>query len=733
VQTSRDHTALLTAVAMLAASLMVAQHIAGKATRDALFLTHFDVAQLPKVMMAGAGVSVAAVWLMSRLLPRYGPARLIAPLYLASALLLAVQWYLADAMPEVAAVALYLHVSALNSILISGFWSMINERFDPYAAKKMIAKLTAASTFGGLLGGVASATLASAADTQAILLMLSGMHLVCAAAVAMLARGQQRAARAGQRSGNLLAPLKRSPLIRRMALLALLVATTAAVLDYILKAEASAALSDQGLITFFSYFYMAVGLGTFLVQSAVGGKALRWLGLGGTMAAWPLAVLVTGAGALVFRSLVTATLMRASANLLYNSFFRSGFELLYTPIAPADKRTGKVLIDVGADRSGDLLGGMLVLAVLLIPVATESILLITALILAVICLTLILALHRGYVRQLADNLRSGSLRADKIKVVDATTAHTVAVTQPTMDRDQLLRDIASFRKSGAADPPTTDAAPRSVFADAVTEAIIDLRSGNETRIRRILASHAMTAELLPHVVPLLADGRLLRDALRSVRTLASSGAGQLADALLDPMQHPLVRRRLPLVLAHSDSPLAIQGLSVGLDDPDWNVRFRCAQGLEAIRRSHPHLKASEERLLAIAEAEARALSTADAGSQGPGGAGEPPSRMEWRDQRIQLLFLLLGALYEPETLELCLRALNSEDRELQGTALEYLENLLPPHIWALLHPVLAKGRTRAGKKRTLQQAARDLLGAASSLRAKRKRVDTDTDIVDGLD
>ena len=314
---------MLTAVAMLAATLMIAQHIAGKATRDALFLTYFDVSQLPKLMMVSAGVSIAAVLVMSRLLTRLGPARLVPPLYLASALLLAVQWYLADSMPRVAAVALYLHVSALNSILISGFWSVINERFDPYAAKKVISRLTAAATFGGLVGGVAAKTVASAADTHAILLMLSGMHLTCGAAVAFLGRGQPHTVRGDQSPGNLLAPLKRSPLVRRMAVLALLVATTAAVLDYILKAEASAALSDEELITFFSYFYMAVGLGTFLVQSAVGDKALRWLGLGGTMAAWPLAILVTGSGALLFRSLATATLMRASANLLYRFYLET--------------------------------------------------------------------------------------------------------------------------------------------------------------------------------------------------------------------------------------------------------------------------------------------------------------------------------------------------------------------------------------------------------------------------
>ena len=178
---------------MLAATFMIAQQIAGKATRDALFLTYFDVSQLPMAMMAGAVVSVVAVVLMSRLLTRYPPARLIPPLYLASAVLLAMQWYLADSMPRLAAVALYLHVSTLNSILISGFWSVVNERFDPYSAKHVIAKLTAATAFGGLLGGIAANTVAATADTHAILLMLSGLHLTCAAAVAFLGKGQRHA------------------------------------------------------------------------------------------------------------------------------------------------------------------------------------------------------------------------------------------------------------------------------------------------------------------------------------------------------------------------------------------------------------------------------------------------------------------------------------------------------------------------------------------------------------
>jgi hypothetical protein len=710
MDSTERNSSLLTAVAMTAAMLMIAHHIAGKATRDALFLTNFDIAELPKVMIASAAVSVAAVLLMSRALARFGPARLIPPLYFVSALLLAVQWLLAPAYPQVAAVALYLHVSALNAILISGFWSVINERFDPYAAKKAVARLTAATSFGGIVGGLAAKSVASLADTHDILLMLSLMHAVCGLAVGFLASGQRNVKHDDELPTQLLGPLKRSALIRRMAILGLLVATTAALLDYLLKSQASATLSDEELISFFSYFYMLVGLGTFLVQMAVGNKALRWFGLGGSMAAWPLVILMTGTGALLFRSLITVTLMRASANLLYNSFFRAGFELLYTPIAPADKRSGKVLIDVGADRAGDMVGGLLIMLVLLLPVGTDSVLYISALLMAGLCLLLILVLHRSYVRQLANNLREGRQRPEDIEIVDATTSATVASTQSAIDRDQLLSEIAQFQARRQTTGDGAEAARTQPTAqDPIVEAIMVLRGKDEAEIRRVLASQLLNAALIPHVIGLLQNEQLLREALRALAKVASSGAGQLVDALIDPLQDTTTRRRLPLVLARSDSPLALHGLGVGLDDPDWSVRYRCAQALESMRRHQPQMALGQERLLQHVERELRAF--AAGGKQ---------------TQRLDLVFLLFGAAYDPGSLELAWQAIQGDDRNLKGTALEYLENLLPMHIWTMLQPIVAPGHVGQKDKRSLQQAAQALRAAATSLKPKKRPGDDTT-------
>lgn len=724
---NRQNDTLLTVVATAAVTTLIAQHIAGKATRDALFLTYFPVERLPLIMMVSAVVSVAGVLLMSRLLGRFGPARLIPVIFAISAGLLLLQWRMIDAEPQIAAAILYLQISAINSLLISGFWSVINERFDPHSAKRVIARLAAAATFGGLVGGVAAKVVSSAADTHAVLLMLALMHVLCGVAVAWIGRGASSSGKP-QEKISLLSPLKSSSLLRSMALLALLVATLAAVLDYVLKAEAAAALDEEQLISFFSYFYVAVGLGGFLLQSVVGNRALGWLGLGGTMVAWPIAILFTGGLTLIARSLITAALMRGSAALLYNSFFRTGFEVLYTPIPAEQKRTGKVMIDVGADRAGDLVGGFVIMAILLLPAFSESVLLLTALGLAVVCAIVILVLQRNYSRQLADNLRSGRLDVEEIETVDATTTRTLAETQLAMDRDRLLQKIAAHRESSSTEdgsqsvtetPQPAAGTTAGRLADPLLESIADLRSGDSARIRRALASRELSNDLMPHALALLRNEDFVQDVLQAMRPAATRSAGLLVDTLLDSMQAARVRRRIPIVLGYADSEIAVTGLLVALRDRDQDVRYRAAQALGKIRRRDARTRIDAERLQNALFAELGAL---DKASLKPGTAAE-------RD--LELAFLLIGIGDNPDTVDLCWRALHGDDQILRGTAVEYLETLLSNEVWRLLMPHLGLvSRAPTAEKTTKGDAARALRSAADKLKKVKietKQIDEDTE------
>jgi hypothetical protein len=56
--------------ATVAAAAMIAQHVIGRATRDALFLSHFAPSRLPLAMIGGAVVSALVVQVTTRLLQR---------------------------------------------------------------------------------------------------------------------------------------------------------------------------------------------------------------------------------------------------------------------------------------------------------------------------------------------------------------------------------------------------------------------------------------------------------------------------------------------------------------------------------------------------------------------------------------------------------------------------------------------------------------------------------------
>src|SRR6185436_15422494 len=93
------------------------------------------------------------------------------------------------------------------------------------------------------------------------------------------------------------------------------------------------------------------------------------------------------------------------------------------------------------------------------------------------------------------------------------------------------------------------------------------------------------------------------DAMRALRAVASTATGQLVDALLDPAEEFGVRRRIPPVLATSDSPRAIEGLLLALGDSRFEVRYRAGRAL-ARRQEGWRSSLADERILAAVLREA---------------------------------------------------------------------------------------------------------------------------------
>ena len=714
--------------ALMTAVTMIAHQVAGKATRDALFLSHFDVTELPKAVIAAAILSMLAVLAMSSLLARWGPGKLVPAAFGISAGLFLGEWFLFGQASRLAAVVLYLHMAIFGAILISGFWSVINERFDPHTAKLKIARVAAAAALGGVLGGIIAQWVASLVDVRAMLLVLSVLHLACVFLIHAISPPRRSTPNeVAVRSGVQI--ITRTPYLQQMGLLMMLIALTAALVDYAFKAEASARFdSSESLITFFAGFYAAVGLLTFLVQSLLGPRMLHRFGIGTTIAVLPTMVLIGGMAGAVITHLWSMVLLRGAQTVFANSFFRSAFELLYTPLPLPQKRPTKTIIDVAADRFGDMLGGGLIL--LLLAFMTDlpgAVVVSLAMVAAGLALYLVTRLHHGYVGQLAKGLRKGAVSLDAGEVVDATTQHILAETNLYTERELLMARIKEHRISrGLEKPDETKAAPDELSEEAIevieegvpgviphasheptrsellAKAVSELTSKNVSRVRHALRDEFMDTQLAAFLIPLLGDDEVAEDARMELRWLVPRIIGQLTDALLDPAMPLVVRQRLPGVLEVCHNPRSIDGLLQGLDDYEFNVRYSCARALARMRTRNPDLVIRPEIVIEAVRREVDVESTLwekralviDTSLPVDGPLPEP--NLPKANRSLEHVFTMLSLWLDADALQLAFHAVYSRDRNLRGTALEYLENVLPDEIRLNLWRHI--GITQAGEK-----------------------------------
>jgi ATP/ADP translocase len=707
--------------ATLTAFALIAQQVAAKAVRDALFLSSFDVEVLPSVMSVSALVAMLAVLVFSRAMAASSPARLMPLATAASAGLLAVEWGLALARPQLAALAVYMHVAIFGATLVSGFWSLVNERFDPHTARKAVAPIGMGASLGGVAGGGLAWLASGLVELPAMLALLAFVNALCCAGMLRLRRSPNapEPAHAPSQEISGLRILRQVPYLRDLALIVCLGALVEALLDYVLNARAAVSFaSGQQLVSFFALFHGGVGLLALALQVLLTRRSLARLGLAGTVAMQPAAVAAAGLLALASPRLSTAVLVRGVQAAIHNSLFRSGYELFYMPVPHERKRPTKAIVDVGSDKLGTAAGGVVALAIVaLFPRASYQLLLGLAVSAALVVLYVCHRLHRGYVRALEESLRSGAVRLDIGEIVDSTTRFTLANTNLALDRETLLQQVQQLRRGAGAEGgeragEAAAAAPDEVLpADPLLRGIAALRSGEPAQVRRALAAQPVDPRLVPHLIPLLARNDVFLEVMRALRRLAPRVTGQLLDALLDPEQEPAVRRRIPRVLKACASQRAADGLRLGLADPLFEVRQQCALALAKLREQEPGLAVPAEavfgavmRELAARPQEGAAQPSTRPPERGDAARGLDSSRGEGdaarlQERRLEHVFTLLSLVLEREPLQISFWALQS-DQPIRGTALEYLDNVLPDDIREALWPYLkATGRRRAAERR----------------------------------
>lgn len=710
------------AAATAAATVIITFQLAGKATRDALFLSTFGVAALPPIVIAAAVLSAVAAIALARVMGRTGPGRLVPRLMGLSAALLLAEWALTAEARRPAAVIVYLHLTALGAILVSGFWAIVNERFDPRTARRTVGRIAAGGSIGGLLGGVLPERVGAVLSLTAMLPILAGLHLVAAALLVAVERGapplpqadNELQGGAAMLSGGRL--LRASPYLMGLALLVALTSAAEGVLDYVFKARASAATSSgEELLRFFAAFYTATALLGIFIQVTALRRIMARLGIARTASLLPAGVSLGAMGALLVPSLPAIMLARGAEVVLRNSVFRAGYELLFTPVAPHEKRATKLLIDVGAARVGDIVGSALILVALaLTGLSAPRWLLILTFALSAGALIVSRRLHLGYVRALEGSLqRRTGLLPDPVQDDAAALLQTVGAFDLSGIRHRIPLSGAPM-----AAPEARRQAPAAPSHTPLTNAI---QGGNAEEVRRILAQHPLAADQTETAVELLAWDAVAPSAIQSLGLVATSRLDLLLTHLLDPEEDFAIRRRLVNVLAPCRTAPAFEGLLRALDDRRFEVRYRAGRALSQMAPEIPGLQVDRERVLNVVQREIAVGRGVWESRQLIDVQDDEASPMETdllRDRAsrsLEHLFILLSLILPRESLRLAFHGLYTGDAYLRGTAFEYLETILPESIWLKLWPLLEQGEAPPARSRTADQALKELVDSQHSI------------------
>jgi len=734
-----DRTVLATAA--VAAFAMIAEQIAGKAARDGLFLSHFPVTALPAMVMSAAVAAGIAAWFAARVLVRSGPSTLVPVGFGCSALLHLVEWSLVGPAPRAAAVLLFLHIAALAGVLISWFWSLFNESFDPRTARRNVDRVVSGAALGGIAGGLLAVRVASGGgETNAVFPFLAGLHgLTALASLPMGRRARVVEAHDGETepTGEGWRTLRDVPYLRNLALVVVVGTVGATVLDFVFKSAAVGRFGEgAGLLRFFAYYYTAISLATFALQIGGSRKLLERIGLAGTATLLPGGLTLGSLLALVVPGFPPVLLARGAETTLRNSVFRSAYELFYTPVEPARKRSVKALIDVGMERLGDAGGGALVQVVLLaVPVAlSRNLLLGVAAVLGGAVLLVLRRLRTGYVGALESSLlrRGADLATEGTRTTTTRALLLESLTEvalPDLGAPRLETQAANTTAEAAA-PPSED--PLARAGDA-------LHSGDPGRVRDALREMAAHPEaypsLRPSLIRLLAWDEVKEEAIAALRAAGPAAVEDLAAALRDPEESFAVRRRIPRILAATPSEATARALLEGLNDSRFEVRFQCSRALRRVGDAGVELPVDPERILDVIVREVGVDRRVWTGRRLLEQFDDADSLFvddvlrKRADRGLEHVFTLLSFLLPPEPLRIAFRGLHTEDPMLRGTALEYLSGVLPEPVRAGLWTILEEGQAPAPATRQPRALLDELLRSHASielqLREVRERAEPD--------
>lgn len=368
----------LTALLMFAYSFlaMTSYNIIKPITRSA-FISSLGADNLPWVQFA-AGILIGLIMQGYSVAMRRVPRRWTIPVTQAGMVgLLLLFWFLFTTVgAEWISVAFYLLGLILGILLISQFWTLANDVYDPRQAKRLFGFIGGGASLGGATGASLTTVLVERLGSYTMLLLSATIMAICLAIVVAIIKRERRAgssdaSKTGEEesvsSGEALQLLLSSRHLQIIALVIGFAAIGAAIIEQQLNmatAEAKGERNADAIASFLAQITVYLSLVGFFIQVFVTSRIHRYLGIGFALMILPVSLGASGLLMLLNGALWTAGLARVLDTSLRYTVDKTSREILFLPL-PADlKYRAKPFIDVTVDRLAKGGGALLILVLI---------------------------------------------------------------------------------------------------------------------------------------------------------------------------------------------------------------------------------------------------------------------------------------------------------------------------------------------------------------------------------
>ncbi|MCC7242715.1 MAG: MFS transporter [Acidobacteria bacterium] len=340
-----------------------------------LFIEKLGAANLPWIQF-GAGIVIGLIMQAYTRTISLTPRRWMIPITLAGMVVsMTVFYVLFAAFPTNPAVAVgfYLFGLIVGILLISQFWTLANDVYDPRQAKRIFGFIGAGSSLGGFAGAAMTSGLVERIGTNSVLIVSAATLALCTLTVIAIARREPKAGRSdasttgeqtrvsGSEAWRL---LRSSRHLQTIAMVIGFAAIGAAIIEQQLNmaaAESRGAANVDAVTAFLAQIIAYLSMIGFLVQVLLTSRIHRLLGIGFALMILPVVDGATGLLMLMNGALWTAGLARIMDTSLRYTVDKTTREILFLPLPVNIKYQAKPFIDVTVDRVAKGLGALLLL------------------------------------------------------------------------------------------------------------------------------------------------------------------------------------------------------------------------------------------------------------------------------------------------------------------------------------------------------------------------------------